>query len=331
MANVSELRQDLVTGTWAVIATGRVKRPDDFKTKKRTIVENEKDCPFCHPGKDEKRKPTLVYKDLKGEWSLMVTPNKYPAFGPSLQLNHRNQGPFSIMDGAGFHEVIITKDHNRHIAKMKIEEVEEIVGAYQERYLGLMNRRFINYISIFHNHGREAGASLGHPHSQLVAMPVIDPDVWRSLKGSADYWQKNKMCVHCVMIEWEKESAERVIFENEEFIALCPFVSRTAFEVKVYPKFHASHFERINQVSEAKLAQALRAVLIKIDKGLNNPAYNFFLHTAPCDGKDYSHYHWHFEILPKTSIWAGFELGTGIEISTIEPEKAAEFLKQQKV
>ena len=331
MANVSELRQDIVTGTWAVIATGRAKRPDDFKTKKRAVIENEKDCPFCHPGKDDKRKPTLVYKDLKGEWSLMAMPNKYPAFDSSTRLNRRENGPFSVVDGVGFHEVIITRNHNLSIAQMKTNQVLEIINAYQERYLGLMNRRFINYISIFHNHGREAGASVSHPHSQLVAMPVIDPDVWRSLNGSADYWQKNKRCVHCVMIEWEKESAERVIFENEEFIALCPFVSRAAFEVRVYPKFHASYFERINQINKTKLAEALRAALIKIDKGLSGPAYNFFLHTTPCDGKDYSHYHWHFEILPKTSIWAGFELGTGIEISTIEPEKAAKFLREQKV
>lgn len=330
MPSLSELRQDLVSGAWVVIATSRAKRPDDFKTK---TIQKPKDslekCFFCDAVKSAK--PIMVYEKSEGDWSLAVIPNKYPAFDHSTKLDRRMEGPFSVVNGVGYHEVIITRDHDKHIALMATAQVMEIINAYQERYVNLMNKRFVDYISIFHNHGKEAGASISHPHSQLIAMPVIDPDVYRSLKGSENYWHQNKKCVHCVMIEWEREDKKRIVFENEDFIAFCPFASRSAFEVRIYPKFHAPYFERITPESKIRLAESLRIVLAKIYSGLDNPPYNFFLHTAPCDGKDYPHYHWHFEIMPKTSIWAGFELGTGIEISTIEPEKAAEFLREQKV
>ena len=130
------------------------------------------------------------------------------------------------------------------------------------------------------------------------------------------------------MLEWDLEENQRIIYQNKEFVVLVPFASRVAFEIRIYPKEHHAYFERIKDKEKDLLADALKQALARIFKGLNDPAYNFFLHTAPCDGKDYNHYHWHLEILPKTSVWAGFELGTGIEISTVEPEKAAEYLRK---
>ncbi len=329
---VSELRRDLVSGTWVVIATGRAKRPDDFKKEKREkIKESPRKCPFCNLASPEEIGDTLIYKKSNGDWSLRVIPNKFPAFVHSDDLNEREEGPYNLMDGIGFHEVIITRDHYRQIAQFNIQETAEIIDAYQERYLALMNKKFINYISIFHNHGKESGASVVHPHSQLIAMPVIDPDIARSLLGSANYYQSNRQCVHCEMIGWEMEEKKRIIFENKDFVVFCPFVPRCAFETRIYPKKHKSYFERINNEEKMNLAEALQIALAKIYNGLNDPSYNFFIHTAPCDGQSYGHYHWHLEILPKTSIWAGFELGTGIEISTIRPEDAAEYLRSVKI
>ncbi len=325
---ISELRQDLVSGTWVVIATGRAKRPEAFKEQKREAFQEPLgNCPFCNLGDPEKEKDSLIYLKENGDWSLRVIPNKFPAFKKARALNKKEEGPFFLMDGVGFHEVIVTRDHTRQMANFEIAEVAEVLDAYQERYLALMNRRYINYISIFHNHGREAGASLVHPHSQLIALPVIDPDISRSLSGSYNYWQANKRCVHCIMIEWEKEYGKRIIFENDDFVVLCPFASRVAFEIRIYPKEHRPYFERITDKEKFQAAEALRIGLNKLYRGLDDPAYNFFIHTAPCDGKAYDHYHWHIEILPKTAVWAGFELSTGIEISTIEPEKAAEYLR----
>jgi UDPglucose--hexose-1-phosphate uridylyltransferase len=325
----SELRYDLVSKDWVLIATGRARRPETVAAQKREVHEiPQKDCFFCNLSSQEK--PTLQYKDKNGEWEVTVVPNKYPAFSPSHSLHERAEGPYSIKDGVGYHEVVITRDHHKTLAELPVEQVKLVIDAYQERYLEFANEEFINYVSIFHNHGREAGASVAHPHSQIIAIPVIDPDLQRSLNGSRAFFEAQKECAHCKMLHWDIEDGRRIIFENEKFVVIAPFASRVAFETRIYPKEHHAYFERIKDKDKNLLAAALKEALGRILKGMNDPAYNFFLHTAPADGKDYNHYHWHFEILPKTSTWAGFELGTGIEISTIEPEEAAKYLREIK-
>ncbi len=334
----SELRFDIVSKDWVVIATGRAKRPETFKKEKKEILEEPKEtCPFCQIGKDGE-KPTLIFvrgkkiegaKKLPKNWTLVVIPNKFPAVVPGESLRERAEGPYQIMDGVGFHEVVVTRDHSRDMSQFSVKEIKEVLDAYQERYLELMNEKFVNYVSIFHNHGSEAGASISHPHSQIMAIPVTDPDIQNSLIGSRRYWDYHQKCIHCEMIRWDKETGARIVFENEDFLALCPFASRMAFQVRIYPKEHLSYFERANDKQKMALAEAFQVALKKLRGALGEFSYNFFLRTAPCDGKDYSHYHWHFEILPRTAIQAGFEFGVGIEISTIEPEKAAEYLRKQ--
>lgn len=325
----SELRFDLVSKDWVVIATGRARRPETFaKDKKEEKVAPEKECPFCNIGTQES--PILEYKNEKGEWDVVVIPNKFPAFSEGGALNEKYRGPYRVMDGVGHCEVVVTRDHNRSMAQLSVGEIRRVLDAYHERYLDLMNEKFVNYVSIFHNHGREAGASIIHSHSQIIAHSLVDPDLRRSLTGSSIFWKKHhRKCVHCIMLEWDKKEGKRIIFENKNFFVLAPFASRVAFETRIYPKEHHAYFERIEDEEKNYLAEAFQMALSKLYKGLNNPPYNFFLHTAPCDGRNYDHYHWHWEILPKTSVWAGFELGTGIEISTIEPEKAAEYLRKQ--
>ena len=329
---VTELRQDLVTGDWVVIATGRAKRPEEFAAHRReeVIDDPDKPCFFCHPEETGQEKDVLIYNRADGDWSLRVFPNKYPAFSRSRVPKHFEEGPYFGMDGTGYHELIVTRDHHKQIALLESMEVAEIIDAYQDRYIDLMSKKSVNYIDIFHNHGKEAGASIAHPHSQLMAIPVISPYVQGELDGAELYWKANKDCAYCEMIEWEAENEKRVIFENNNFIAFCPFSSRAAIEVWVLPKKHKPYFERILDAEKMELAEALQISINKIYKALGDPAYNFYLHTSPCDGKDYPHFHWHIEILPRTSVWAGFELSTGIEISTIQPEAAAEYLRAQE-
>ena len=328
---IFQLRKDLVSGTWVLFSTKRDKRPDFSKKEedKKESTENTKDCPFCKENIIDQEKDVLVYMKEDGDWSLKVFPNKFPALSSEYKdINKRDHGPFEVIDGVGYHEVLVTEDHKKDIPDMEIIQIAEILDAYQERYLALMNRKHIKYVSIFKNYGHEAGASINHPHSQIVAMPIIDPDVFRSINGSENYFSTHKECVHCTMIEWEKESGKRLLFENEEFIAVCPFVSRVPFEMRIYPKRHLSYFERITDEQKMKLAEAMRFCLSKLKKNLNDPAYNLFLHTAPCNGQTYDHYHWHFEIFPKTNTWAGLELSTGIEVCSIIPERATEILKK---
>ena len=326
----SELRQDLVTGDWVVIATGRARRPDDFAGAQR--IHDDKgveECLFEDPVASGQEKDVLIYHRSDGEWTLRVFPNKFPAFSQKEKLTSASEGPYYAMSGSGYHELVVTRDHWRQLALMDTLEIAEVFDAYQDRYLELMHKQGVNYIAIFHNHGKEVGASIPHPHSQLMAIPVISPYVRLELDGAERYHKNNRHCPYCVMAEYESAERRRVVFENADFIAFCPFSSRAAFEVWIMPKEHNPYFERITDEQKLSLAEVFRKGLGSIYAALNDPPYNFYVHTSPCDGKDYPHYHWHIEILPHTATWAGFELDTGIEISTIQPEVAAEFLRKQ--
>jgi len=336
----SELRLDLISKDWVVIATGRAKRPEMFKSEARKKEKIPKRvCPFCRIETQES--PLLVYSRgkkipfKKGEkipedWTTIVVPNKYPALLPHPDLHERIEGKlYKTINAVGFCELVVTRDHDKSLALLSKGRIKEVIDSYQERYLDLARENFVNYISIFHNEGAAAGASQSHPHSQIITTPLIDVDLQRTLFNSEKHFEKSKKCIYCEMNELEKKTGKRIVFENEDFLVICPFASKAAFEIIISPKNHLPYFERINEKEKWQLAEVFRVALNKIYKGLSDPAYNFYLHTAPCDGKDYSYYHWHWTIIPKTATWAGFELGARMEISTIEPEKAAEYLKRQ--
>lgn len=343
----SELRFALISGDWVVIATGRARRPETFKAEKRKkIIMPKKDCFFCNIEtqffpilisrkgkintffpKDHNNKDTKIPKD----WTIVVIPNKYPAFVRSGGLDIRQKGLHQMMNAYGAAEVVITRNHTKQIAQFTKNQIKELIDVYQARYLELMKERYINYVSIFHNHGEEAGASVSHPHSQIIAAPVLDPKIKRSLAGAKDYFEHNKKCAHCEMNKWDIKNRERIVFENQEFLVVCPFASKSAFEISIIPKEHLPYFEKITDLQKKYLAEAFFAAMRKLYKGLSDPPYNFYLQTAPCDGRKHDYYHWHWVIAPKTSILAGFEMSTGIEISTIMPEEAAEYLRKQSI
>ncbi len=171
------------------------------------------------------------------------------------------------------------------------------------------------------------GASVYHPHYQIIGIPVIPPDISHSLHGSAEYFKKHKKCIHCFMLEVEKNHKKRIIAENKGAIAFVPFASRQSFEVRIFPKEHLPYFEETKEKQMREVVEVLQEVLGKLKTKLKDPDYNFFIHTAPVkDRGRYGHYHWHIEILPKISIWAGFELGTGIDITVVDPDEAASLL-----
>ncbi|MCD6550582.1 DUF4921 family protein [bacterium] len=336
----SELRFDAVSRDWVVIATGRARRPETFKEEGEKIKEDTtKDCPFCDLSDQEI--PVLIFSHGKRvgltkegkiprNWTTIVLPNKYPAFFPSSRLDEEIEGGiYHKINAAGFHEVVVLRNHHRQIAQLSVKRIKELIDVYQSRYLSLMKEKFVSYISIFHNHGRRAGASIAHPHSQIITTPLVDVDLKNALENSSRYFKKHKKCIYCVMGKWEQKVKKRIVFENKDFIVVCPFASKSAFEMIVSPKKHRPYFERITEKEKWSLSEAFKVAFYKLYKGLGAPSYNFYLHTAPCDGRNYNYYHWHFTILPKTSTWAGFELGARIEISTVEPEKAAQYLRKQ--
>ena len=337
--NISELRQDLSTGDWVVVATGRAKRPHAFARQEPEPSVPKAECPFEEllPAATAAYDPSGAAlglsagdsADSAARWWVQVIPNKYPALieHGECAVEHA-VGPYAVQDGVGFHDVIVTRDHDRPISRMSAAKAAALIRAYRDRYLAIKGDGCVKYISIFHNHGRAAGASVAHPHSQLIAVPVIPPDISRSLVGSMAYWHRTARCVHCTMIAFEQEQKARIVYENGKFIVICPYASRQAFELHLLPKNHSPRFEAITDEELLDAGDALHQALARLDAGLNDPAYNFFIHTAPTsDGELEERYHWHLEILPKTAVWAGFEIGTGIEISSIAPESAAEFLR----
>lgn len=336
----SELRQDLVSGDWVVIATGRARRPSDFALKPKPAAAPKKppaNCPFEKLA-EEKILVSVssegeIGESLQADWFAAAVPNKFPAFSPKASCaDLASNGPYRFTEGVGFHEVIISRPHDRSIGLMTNEEVAQIARCYRERLCGLSREECVEYVSLLHNHGQEAGASVEHPHSQIIAVPVIPPDVGRSLEGSERHFIERKKCVHCVVIQYERALGERIVFENDHFIVIAPYASHAAFELRIFPKLHSAEFQNISDEEVPPFAEALRHSLAKLFRGLGNPAYNFFIHTAPVKRRHgFAHYHWHLEILPKTGVWGGFEFGTGMPISTIAPEDAASFLRSVAV
>ncbi|MFH1188506.1 MAG: DUF4921 family protein [bacterium] len=321
-----ELRQDIVSGDWILVAPKRGKRPEELAEQIEIKRSDPATCPFCAPQKFVE--PILFYE--KGdEWNVQIIANKYPAVSRNDgRAALMRQGPYFIVPGYGYHDVVITKDHDTNFPKLSLADACDLFKAFRERYHMLAADDYISYVSIFHNWGPKAGASLYHPHYQIIAIPVIPPDVQHSLDGSQRYFKENNECVHCLMLQWEREYGKRIIYENEYAIALAPFVSREPFELRVFPKAHAAYFEDTSDEVLNGVVEVLHEALQRLEQGLKQPHYNFFLHTSPIRHKErYHHYHWHIEMQPKLNISAGFELSTGIEINTIDPDVAAAFLR----
>ena len=260
---------------------------------------------------------------------MAVVENKYPAFTHvNVCAGLGKYGPYSVMEAIGHHNLVITRNHYKNFPRLSKKTAELVFKAFVDYYKILANDYCLAYVSIFHNWGPKAGASVYHPHYQIIALPIVPPDIEHSLEGSVNYYKKHKKCVHCVMLDWELKEKKRIIYENKSAVVLAPFVLREPFELRVFPKKHLSYFEETPPAVMRDIVSALQKALQKMEKRLHDPDYNFFIHTSPIRDKNkYKHYHWHIEILPKFSISAGFEQGTGIEITVIDPDHTAKILK----
>ncbi|HBT26018.1 MAG TPA: galactose-1-phosphate uridylyltransferase, partial [Pseudothermotoga sp.] len=237
-----------------------------------------------------------------------------------------------ILDGFGYHEVIIeTPDHNTHLALMDYKQVEEVIWAYKQRFETIMKDSKIQYVLIFKNHGSDAGASLQHPHSQLIAIPTIPKRVQEELSGSQEYFSYKERCVFCDIIDQELQLQERIVEENEDFVSIEPFAARFPCETWIIPKRHSHDFRNILDKEIKSFSQILKNTLYKIYGALDNPPYNFMLHTAPNTGEGKNYYHWHLEIVPRLTKVAGFEWGSGFYINPMPPEEATKYLRAVEI
>ncbi len=331
-----ELRKDPITGRWVIISTDRAKRPSDF-VRESVEIKGIGICPFCY-GNESKTPPELLQYGRNGSgpnspgWQVRVVPNKFPALGIEGDLDREGEGLFDRMNGVGAHEVIIeTPDHRSTLATMKEKQIEDVLWAFRDRMLDLKNDRRFRYILIFKNHGEAAGASLEHPHSQLIALPIVPKRVREEVDSARHYYYDKERCIFCDMIRQELDSEVRVISETDLFIALAPYAPRFPFETWILPKQHASSFENNQSPVYSGLAKVLKDTLVRLDVVLDRPAYNFMIHTSPIGEETNEHYHWHIEIMPKLTKVAGFEWGTGFYICPTPPEEAARFLRDARL
>jgi len=326
-----ELRKDPIVGRWVIISTERGKRPTDFAVEEKGIGGGF--CPFC-PGNEDKTPPEILAYRAEGTkrdtpgWRIRVVPNKFPALQIEGELNRRGEGIYDMMNGIGAHEVIIeTPDHLLFLADLPVDHVRDVLWVFRERIIDLKKDVRFKYVLVFKNHGLAAGASLEHTHSQLIATPILPKRVIEELDGAQRYYHYKERCIFCDIIRQEMETKVRLVAENEGFIALEPFAPRFPFETWIMPLQHNSHYENTRYEDFGRFAAILQTVLQQLSRTLDNPPYNFIVHTAPLQDHATYEYHWHMEIIPKLTKVAGFEWGSGFYINPTPPEEAAKYLR----
>jgi len=332
---MSKLRQDPTTKEWVIFATERAKRPHDFvkgvaPLKDETGVPT---CPFC-PGNESETPPPILTlpSGNSSEWSVRVFPNRFAALGPGKAKKQKRVGSFyKEMDGIGRHEVIVeTQDHDQTLALMENERVLVVLKAYKQRYQSLSQDPVVKIILIFKNHGESAGTSLKHSHSQLVATPVVPQDIERKYEVARSYYEDKGECLLSELVRDEMKVKERVVLQTDRFLVFHPYASRFPFETWIAPKQQESAFGNVSDADLDDLAKVLKSTLWGLYTALDNPDYNYVLHSGPVEKGHQDPYLWYIEIIPRLTKIAGFELGSGTAINTTLPEETAEFMRQRR-
>ncbi|GAB6098172.1 galactose-1-phosphate uridylyltransferase [Halanaerocella petrolearia] len=329
---MSEIREDIITGENVVIASKRGERPHDFKQNNK-LSHNQKECPFCY-GNEENTPPEILavldkHNKTEGNanWKIRVVPNKFAALNIEEELSKNRTGFYNKMAGVGAAEVLIESQvHDSTLSNHDVSHIEDILKVLRYRYNSLAKDERLKYIQIFKNFGGAAGASLEHPHWQIMATPLVPAVIKKEIIGAKDYYQEEGECVYCQMIDHELKQDKRVIEVNDDFVVFNPYASRYPFETWILPKEHHDNFGAITTSQTRNLAQVLKQTMKRLENGLQQPPYNLILHTASLIGETEYDYHWHIEILPRLSISAGFELGTGNFVNPTPPEIATETL-----
>ncbi|MDD5568281.1 MAG: galactose-1-phosphate uridylyltransferase [Candidatus Omnitrophica bacterium] len=336
-----ELRKDPIIGRWVIIATERARRPDQFGGKQDDASVKEGSCPFCSGS--ESQTPSEIYavrrpntqKNAPG-WELRVVPSISPFLRIEGELDRRGDGLYDLMNGVGAHEIIVETDqHIANMSDLSEEQIARVLKCYSDRLIDLEKDKRFKYVLIFKNYGEGAGGgSLKHSRSQLIATPVNPKRVKEELSGAKEYFDYHERCIFCDLIRQEIEQKDRIVLDLDGFVAIAPFAARFPFEVWILPKKHCADFTCQDPESLKYLSRVMKIVLSKLKKGLNDPPYNYVIHTAPFRRQKAGYwktvdqdYHWHIEIMPRLTRVAGFEWGTGFYICPFPPENSAAFLR----
>ncbi len=329
---MSEFRQNPITKQWVLIAPKRAMRPDEYKTHSvmSGVPEFDSSCAFC-PG-NEPLNMELYRTPVKGDWQVRIVENKFHALDKTTV--YRRKDFYVSRSGHGNHEVVITRRHNEPVALQSASTIELSLAVFVERYKAIIEDENVAYVQIFHNHGRDAGASLIHPHYQIMATPLIPPHVHSEVSGCFHYYRLNKTCIYCDIIKEEILVKDRLVHETEHFVVISAYASRKPFETWILPKKHGARFEDITAEERKNLAFVLKTVLGQLYTKLADPPLNFYFHTMPVARSQHTmheegSYHWHLTVFPRITIWAGFEYATGIPVNPVPPEQTAEFLRSK--
>jgi len=339
-----EMRHDPLQRRWVVISPERGSRPTDYLDFEEEVEEYD---PFAE-GNEGETPPEITAVRSKNSkpngpgWQIRVFPNKYPAFKIEGDLDRRAEGVYDAMNGIGAHEMVIeTPERRSDISLLNPEHAFNLGRTYRDRIIDLMKDRRMKYALLFRNHRKMAGASLSHPHSQIVATAVTPSSIAKELESARSYFLQKERCIFCDIINQERKERHRIVHESDKFIAFEPYASRFSFETWVMPKFHQHDFRNLSDDDMHGFMETLQITLQKLRVALNNPPYNLVLHTSPNTesfaprpqywGTLYHDWHWHIEILPRLGNVAGFEFGTGFFINSTPPEQAAEILRSAMI
>ena len=322
-----EFRKDPVSDHWVIIAPNRGARPEQFSSHGPSRIPPR--CPFCRGHESDTPAAVATYgwhglASGDAEWQVRVVQNKYPALEMVERPLTISSALYEVGPGFGAHEVIVeAPDHIVSFGDLELRQAELAFLAYRDRLLHLRTDPRIAYGQLFKNSGSAAGASLEHTHSQLIGTPIIPTQIQAELSRSRVYFDRQGRCVFCAMIEEELSAGSRVVFENDAFLAFCPFASQFPYEVWVIPKRHNCRFESVEDGEARELARTVVEIARRIELALENPAFNFLIHTSPFRLSPVSYFHWHLEFFPRLTKTAGFEWGAGDYINTVSPEDAA--------
>lgn len=325
---MSQLRLDPLTGRWVVIAGERSERPSGFLTSTLPVEGGPpRPCPFC-PGNEDATPPALESYGSAAQWQVRVVPNKYPAFEGNEPMVVSHIGPVHTQAPAsGIHEVLIlSPDHETSWAELTDEHAGLVMAALRDRMLEHSTIPGLRYSQAVVNRGREAGASLYHPHGQLLSMPFVPGETASEMAGFARF---RGNCLLCAVADAEEDSRRRIIHSDDRAVALAPFWSGTPYEVLIIPRQHGAHLFRAQEEDIGAVGRCVRTALAALRNRLGDVPYNVMFHSAPY--RVSGDYHWHAHIVPKVTTPGGFELGSGVSINLVPPERAAGELRAEVV
>lgn len=325
-----ELRQNLATKEWVIIATERARRPEEFVAPPRPTVEAppawEEHCPFC-PGNEELDLEVLRLP-REGAWQLRMVRNKYPALALEGERERQFEGIHRTINAVGYHEIVVdTPSHNRSPAQQSHAELTRVLAAFQLRGRSIAPDPRVQYLIYYKNHGLRAGTSLHHPHAQLIGLPIVPHNIRARTEEARRYFDDHGQCVFCRMLADELADEVRLVAENEQMVAFVPFAAYSPFHIWILPRRHHSNFLDTEPEELAALGALLRTVLRKFYVGLNDPDYNYVIRSAPIHDPGQEYLHWYLALVPRVSRTAGFELGSGMFINVALPEESATFLR----